>query len=74
MKVYSRNLREKVLKAYNDKKGSMRKLADDFMVSLALFLDLLKDLSRMVILILNLTEEEDVQQWMKMAVNLWLKF
>jgi len=35
MKVYSKDLRERVLKAYNDKKGSMRKLADDFMVSLS---------------------------------------
>jgi len=34
MKVYSRDLREKVLKAYNDKEGSMRALSERFMVSL----------------------------------------
>jgi len=34
MKVYSSDLREKVLKAYNDKEGSMRELAERFMVSL----------------------------------------
>jgi len=42
MKVYSKDLRERVLKAYNDKKGSMRKLADDFMVSLSFVFRLVK--------------------------------
>ncbi|MBF0230507.1 MAG: transposase [Desulfamplus sp.] len=42
MKVYSRDLRAKVLKAYNDKEGSMRALAEHFMVSLSFVFTLIK--------------------------------
>ena len=62
MKVYSSDLREKVLKAYNDKEGSMRELAKRFMVSLSFVFNLIRRFSRRVILIPNLTEEGEVQQ------------
>ena len=46
MKVYSRDLREKVLKAYNDKEGSMRELAERFMVSLKFVFTLIKSFNQ----------------------------
>jgi len=54
MKVYSRDLREKVLQANRNEEGSMMALSERFMVSLALFLLLSRDLGRTVILIPNL--------------------
>ena len=62
MKVYSRDLREKVLQAYRNEEGSMMALSERFMVSLALFLLLSRDLGKTVILIPNLTEEGEEQQ------------
>ena len=73
MKVYSKDLRERVLKAYNDKKGSMRKLADDFMVSLACF-QTVKRFKHNGHINPKPPEEEGRRQWMQRAVNLWLKF
>lgn len=42
MKVYSSDLRQKVLKAYNAKEGSMRTLAERFMVSVNFVFILIK--------------------------------
>ena len=42
MKVYSRDLREKVLQAYRNKEGSMMALSERFMVSLSFVFRLVK--------------------------------
>jgi transposase len=62
MKVYSRDLREKVLKAYNDKEGSMRELAERFMVSLKFVFTLIKSFNQNGHINPKPPEEEDVQQ------------
>jgi len=42
MKVYSSDLREKVLQAYRNKEGSMMALSERFMVSLSFVFTLIK--------------------------------
>jgi len=65
MKVYSKDLRERVLKAYNDKNGSMRKLADDFMVSLSFVFRLVKRFKHNGHINPKPPEEEGRRQWMQ---------
>ena len=62
MKVYSRDLREKVLKAYNDKEGSMRALAERFMVSLNFVFTLVKRFNQNGHINPKPPEEEDVNK------------
>ena len=62
MKVYSSDLRDKVLKAYRNKEGSMKKISERFMVSLSFVFTLGRNLTRTVILIPNRTEEAEIRQ------------
>lgn len=43
MKVYSADLRKRVLSAYSDRQGSMRQLAERFIVSLTFVFDVIKN-------------------------------
>jgi len=74
MKVYSKDLRERVLKAYNDKKGSMRKLADDFMVSLSFVFRLVKRFKQNGHINPKPHGGGRASSMDAGAVNLWLKF